>query len=59
METEWIKFGDISGFGRVYRINLVGNWKSPHGLRIQIHYNYSDYISDTYLYTADGQFTDL
>ena len=56
MATEWIKFDGVSGFGRVYRINMVGDWKTAHALRITIKYNYSDTFKDSYIYAPNGQF---
>ena len=56
MTTEWIKFDGVSGFGRVYMMNMIGEWKTPHALRITIKYNYSNTYLDTYLYAPNDQF---
>ena len=56
--TEWIKLDTLTGFQRVKWVNLIGEYKSQHKLRITLKYNYSDFITDTFIYSPDGQFND-
>lgn len=42
IETDWIAFGGIQGYQRVYRALFLGSYKSPHKLRIRTAYNYID-----------------
>jgi len=42
VETGWLSFAGIQGFQRVYRMLLLGEYKSPHKLLIKIAYNYDD-----------------
>jgi hypothetical protein len=42
LETGWLSFAGIQGFQRVYRMLLLGEYKSPHKLLIKIAYNYDD-----------------
>ena len=38
----WISFAGIQGFQRVWRMMILGEYKSPHKLRIKIASNYDD-----------------
>ena len=42
IETGWLSFAGIQGYQRVYRMLLLGEYKSPHKLLIKIAYNYDD-----------------
>ena len=42
LETGWLSFAGIQGFQRVYRMLLLGEYKSPHKLKIKIAYDYDD-----------------
>jgi hypothetical protein len=42
LETAWLSFAGIQGFQRVYRMLILGEYKSPHKLQIKIAYNYDD-----------------
>lgn len=42
LETGWLSFAGIQGFQRVYRMLLLGEYKSPHKLQIKIAYDYDD-----------------
>lgn len=49
VETAWIKLNDLQGAGRVRAIQLLGEYRSAHQLRIRIAYNYDDtYVDDKY-----------
>lgn len=38
----WISFAGIQGYQRIWRIMILGEYKSPHKLKIKIAYNYDD-----------------
>ena len=42
IETGWLSFAEVQGFQRVYRLLLLGTYKSSHSLRIRVAYNYDD-----------------
>ena len=42
VETGWLSFSGVQGFQRVYRMLLLGEYKSPHKLLIKVAYNYDD-----------------
>lgn len=41
--TQWIKLNGIQGYQRVWRMLLLGNYKSPHKMRVQMAYDYLPY----------------
>lgn len=46
-ETGWMNLAGIAGYQRVYRVSLVGEWASPHTLRVKVAYDYEDaYTTD-------------
>jgi len=42
LESGWISFGGIQGFQRIYKLMLLGQYKSSHKIRIRIAYNFKD-----------------
>lgn len=40
--TGWISLAGLTGFKRVRRLTFLGEYKSPHLLRISVAYDYSD-----------------
>lgn len=42
LKTSWLTMGGPNGFQRVYGVCLLGDWKSPHTLRISVAYDYND-----------------
>lgn len=41
-ETAWLPMDTIQGFGRVYRILILGDYRSAHRLKVRVAYNYID-----------------
>ena len=41
MVTGWFSFGGLQGFQRVYQLNILGEYRSPHQLRVQIAYDFN------------------
>jgi hypothetical protein len=44
--TPWFKMNKLQGFGRVWKIFVLGNFKSNHLLRVSISYNYQSTPTD-------------
>ena len=42
LQTSWLTLGGPNGFQRVYGLMLLGDWKSPHTLRVSIAYDYDE-----------------
>lgn len=54
LETSWISFADMQNFKRVYRLHLLGEFKSKHKIRIRIAYNFKEaFIHEKIIDTAD------
>tara|TARA_Y100000004_G_scaffold180152_1_gene224470 strand:- start:4296 stop:8246 length:3951 start_codon:yes stop_codon:yes gene_type:complete len=49
METGWMSFGKVQGFQRVYRMLMLGHYKSNHMVKIKVAYDYDDTWEDEYL----------
>lgn len=47
VETPWVKLAGIQGWGRAYRMALLGQYRSDHKLQIQLQYDYSAGYTDT------------
>jgi hypothetical protein len=45
--TGWIPFGGIQGFQRLYKLTLLGTFKSEHNLQTQLYYDYNNASSQT------------
>jgi len=46
--SAWISLGNIQGFERFYEMELVGNYKEDHKLRVQFAYNFVNaYLHET------------
>lgn len=49
IETAWIKLNDLQGAGSVRTIQILGEYRSAHQLRVQIAYDYdSTFVDDKY-----------
>lgn len=49
LETGWINIGDITGFQRVWKFFILGEYKSEHKLKVKVAYDYGAFI-DTYIF---------
>ena len=49
METGWMSFAKVQGFQRVYRMLMLGHYKSNHMVKIKVAYDYDDRWEDEYL----------
>lgn len=54
IETGWFSLSGLQGYGRLYSIQLLGAYKSPHTLKVSISYDFNTAIKD--IFTA--QITD-
>lgn len=41
IETDWMNFAGVQGFQRAYRMMLLGEYKSPHKLKLEAAYNFN------------------
>lgn len=41
IETAWIPMGQIQGFGRVWRLSIIGEYRGAHRLRVRLAKNYA------------------
>lgn len=41
IETGWMSFAQMQGFQRVYKMLVLGDWKSAHQLRVRAAYNFN------------------
>ena len=49
VETGWIKLADLLGGGRIRQLQVLGEYRSAHRLRIRIAYDYKvAYVDDRY-----------
>lgn len=54
LESDWISFAGVQGFQRVYRMLLLGEFKSPHKLRIRVAYDFNEaFTQEVVINTAD------
>ena len=57
LESGWLSFSGVQGFQRVYRLLLLGAFKSNHKIKVKIAYDYVDaYTEEVIIDTAN--FTD-
>lgn len=56
--TQWFSFDGIQGYQRVYRIGLLGKFKSDHTLRVKIAYDFREFYQDTFIIRA-GEIIDM
>ena len=45
--TGWLPFAGIQGFQRVYKMTLLGTFKSVHELQCELYYDYNDASAQT------------
>ena len=41
-ETSWVKVGAMAGLQRVYKLLVLGQWKSSHSLKVDVYVDYDD-----------------
>lgn len=45
--TGWLSFAQVQGFQRVYKLLILGEYKSPHRLQIEVSYDFIDTVTQT------------
>ena len=54
IKNGWIKLDQLVGYQRIYKMLLIGTYKSSHTIKVKIYYDYEDYAFDTYTVTPLG-----
>lgn len=44
----WAGFAQLQGFQRIWRAHFLGDYRSPHTLKVSVGYNFTPVISDEY-----------
>jgi hypothetical protein len=52
LTTGWLSFAELQGFQRLYKLLLLGEYKSPHKLQVTICVDFDDATVQTSLITA-------
>jgi len=52
--TAWLKANGLQGFQRARRAAVLGEFKSPHILRMKVYYDYQSFNTDQVLFNAGG-----
>jgi hypothetical protein len=52
VETPWLKVDGLQGFQRLYHFGILGEWRSPHRLVIDIYYDYRPDSAETITFDA-------
>lgn len=47
LKTAWMKFAGLQGFQRLYRMLVLGEYKSAHGLQVQVSYDFNSTVAQT------------
>lgn len=45
----WVKTAGIQGFQRLYKIFVLGKYKTPHNVKMRIYYDYEQYYSEEHI----------
>jgi hypothetical protein len=54
MVTGWLSMAELSGYQRAYNLFILGSYKSPHKLRVQIAYDFVDaFVDEVIIDSAD------
>lgn len=54
VETPWLNFANVQGFQRIYRMLILGEFKSPHKLKVSVAYDFKDSVAqEVIIDTAD------
>jgi hypothetical protein len=53
LETGWISAAGLQGVQRIRRFGILGEYKSPHKLRVRVAYDYSPAYTDHFIFSPD------
>jgi len=56
IETGWIKTGGIHGYQRIFLVGIIGDYKDPHTLNVEIYKDYENLPMQTIQKVADVAF---
>jgi len=42
IESGWFEFGGVQGFQRLWNMQMLGEFKSPHNLQCELYYNFNN-----------------
>ena len=48
-----LQFGQVQGFQRIFKINLLGENRGTHGLKIEVGYDYRDFYEERFIVYPD------
>lgn len=54
IETSWLAFAGVQGFQRIYRIEGLGDFITPHYTHISIAYDYENAFTENIFYNVDA-----
>ena len=57
IKTAWLQFGGMQGYQRLYRVLLLGTYKSPHTLYVDVAYDFNPTIVQTLTITPTAATT--
>ena len=46
--TGWMKLSGLQDYARIWRLLILGRWKSSHTLTVKVYYDYDDTTVETY-----------
>jgi hypothetical protein len=54
LESGWISFDSVQGFQRVYKLLLLGEFRSPHKIRVRVAYDFNEaFVQEVIIDTSD------
>lgn len=56
IETGWMSFNQLQGFQRVYKMMVLGAYKSPHMLKVEVAYDFNEAYVDEKIITPTDDF---
>jgi hypothetical protein len=54
LTTSWLTFANVQGFQRVRRAQILGGWKSPHNLSVDVCVDFNDAIVQSVVVTPQS-----
>jgi len=49
----FLQFGQVQGFQRIYKMNILGENRGTHGLKIELGYDFRDFYEERFLVEPD------
>ena len=54
ISTSWIRIGNLQGFQRVYRVSILGEFRSKHQLKVTVYNDYSSTIVQEHIFDVNS-----